>query len=903
MTNYYSPEQLSSNWAEIHKGALEAIGWITKTRAGDKLVDNDADDLILNLRRIRNSAKRLGGVTKLPMTVGFFGLSQAGKSYLISALAAGANGKLETNFGGERLDFISHINPAGGGKEATALVTRFSRTARPGTNDFPVELKLFTEIELAKVLANSFFNDFNREKIQYELDEVRIRKLLFELEKRRQTRQVAGIDEDDVVSLWDYLMESFPASIKGLQEFYWPKVVELAPYLLLEDRTQLFSIFWGGIPELSAAYLEFAHTLRSLGNVDTVFAPLDVLVRRNQQGDFSQTESIMNVDNLQRLGKAGDRQVSVCPQSAEGLQDLVTLSLAQLSALTAELVFPLAEKTSEKLFESVDLLDFPGYRGRLNVESFEDVRAEFSESNANPLAQLILRGKVAYLFERYTESQEMNVLIVCTPGVSQSEVTSVGPVLSKWIEKTQGENPQLRSQRKSGLLWAITMYDLRIGADLNKSEELLKDGFRGLMKQTILEKFGQYSWLQEWVPNKPFDNTFLVRKPRMPGAFLNQNEHGEIEIKTESLKQLDLMQRLFCEDQTVARHVRDAELAWRGMLALNDGGMGRIGEYLREVARPEVKLNRLHEQMHEMLNKLESRLKIHHQGDQQEELLKKRAIVKRIYAAIRPRQALLGELMQQMQLPEDELRMLYLSAGEIGFSVSENEKESAPANDALNLGNAFDEEPVNLFDDEVSKPGNHDEPGELFTAKSSDARFAQSVLRKWFSHLYQIPENQALVNYLGYDKPVVTDLVSELHLGAERLSLEQKLFDNIANTEQTGTTREKLVSRQVLTARTILADFIAWLGVLDKDYVDRPESRVKRGSKLFKTPEDIALHALPNLPDKPTDFSSNYIADWFVALMKMAEDNAGQESGRGISPEQNESLGRILAGFRSVRAS
>jgi hypothetical protein len=62
------------------------------------------------------------------MTIGFFGLSQAGKSYLISALAAGENGKLGTVLGGHQLNFLTHINPVGG-KEATGLVTRFSRLA------------------------------------------------------------------------------------------------------------------------------------------------------------------------------------------------------------------------------------------------------------------------------------------------------------------------------------------------------------------------------------------------------------------------------------------------------------------------------------------------------------------------------------------------------------------------------------------------------------------------------------------------------------------------------------------------------------------------------------------------------------------------------------------------------
>ena len=158
-------EQLVAGWATIHQESGQAIDWISRVRGNARSVDSEADSLVYRLRRVRNQAKSLGVAAGLPSTVGFFGLSQAGKSYLISALAAGGDGKLETVVDGLRLDFINHINPPGGGKEATGLVTRFSFRAKQGPAGFPLELKLFEEVELVKILANSFFNDFNFEKM------------------------------------------------------------------------------------------------------------------------------------------------------------------------------------------------------------------------------------------------------------------------------------------------------------------------------------------------------------------------------------------------------------------------------------------------------------------------------------------------------------------------------------------------------------------------------------------------------------------------------------------------------------------------------------------------------------------------------------------------------------------
>lgn len=106
---------------------------------------------------------------------------------------------------GKTLDFIDHINPPGGGKEATGLVTRFSRNASKGTQEFPVELHLFSEIEIVKILANAYLYDFNQEKIEFELDDEKISRLINSLSTQCNATPVAGITHDDVVSLWDYL--------------------------------------------------------------------------------------------------------------------------------------------------------------------------------------------------------------------------------------------------------------------------------------------------------------------------------------------------------------------------------------------------------------------------------------------------------------------------------------------------------------------------------------------------------------------------------------------------------------------------------------------------------------------------------------------------------------------------
>ncbi|MCY1458881.1 putative bacterial virulence factor [compost metagenome] len=121
-------------------------------------------------------------------------------------------------------------------------------------------------------------------------------------------------------------------------------------------------------------------------------------------------------------------------------------------------------------------------------------------------------------------------------------------------------------------------------------------------------------------------------------------------------------------------------------------------------------------------------------------------------------------------------------------------------------------------------------------------------------------------------------------------------------TEHVGSKREQLVSRQVLTAKMILADFIGWLGFIDMELEQRPQSRANPGAKLFQPPERIAAGQLPKLLPQPLEHTRGYVGDWLVALATIATDNAGHSAGREITPQQNESLGRIIATFAAARA-
>lgn len=892
--------QLSAQWAAVYEGAGQALDWIGQTRGNAPRLDSEADNLNIRLHRARNLAHSLGRVACTPMTIGFFGLSQAGKSYLISALAAGQNGKLETDYGGQRLDFIRHINPVGGGKEATGLVTRFSRRATPGEDpQFPVELTLFKEIELAKILANSWFKDFDLERISYEIDEERIQRVLKPFEGRENGPLQPGVNADDLVSLWDYLRDNFRNSVKKLEHLYWPKALVLAPRLNAQERAELFAILWGEQRELTRVYQQLAGALHKLGLPETVFAPLKALVTF-ENDTYSQRDSIMNVDILERFGSPADLPIEVRPRIAGRLHNSQGIPVAQLAALTAEMTFGLIEAPADDIVNQVDLLDFPGYRGRKKLHEIADSSDPESATKDNSVSQLILRGKVAYLFERYTDNQEMNALVVCTGSTKQSDVNDVGPVLTRWIEKTQGADAAARSKRETGLIWALTMLDLRVTNSLSLTADQYDESWNGMVKLTMLERFGSLGWMNDWA-GTPFQNTFLVRKPRMDAAFIVQDASGaETGLSSNYQARVEALGSSFASNALVRKHVADPAKAWAEMLRNDDGGISHFSGSFTGVANIEFKLQRIREQLDECLEGLTTHgLSTWYHADGDGATAAKKAQAQMILSGLGKRPAVLGELIDQLDMRSEEVRDLYLS-GVYETDDAPNAEEqpvNTPPSQSLygnDAGFEFDFGGDLSHDSAPVSSNTGNTAPELL---SNEHRFAKAAFKAWIAHLRELTTRQSLLNLLGLEKALLEAVIDELITAGYRHDLPGQLSRAVLKRAQSGARRDQLVERQVLEVQRVLRDFVSWFGYIQKPVSDRPNSRAGAKAPLFSFYADIGPGQVPVLPAQPSNQAQLFLGDWLSGLAYITLDNAGHGAGREITPEQNERLGQVLAAF------
>ena len=131
------------------------------------------------------------------------------------------------DFCGESHDFLKKINPEGG-KESTGLVTRFTTSQPEGISPaFPIRLRLLSETDVARVLANTYYADCDHQDAPAAEALV---KALDALEAQAPASPVTGgLSVVDVEDLRDYVNKNFNSRprVQMLKNGYWARAAAL----------------------------------------------------------------------------------------------------------------------------------------------------------------------------------------------------------------------------------------------------------------------------------------------------------------------------------------------------------------------------------------------------------------------------------------------------------------------------------------------------------------------------------------------------------------------------------------------------------------------------------------------------------------------------------------------------
>ncbi len=862
-------ETLAQDCNTTTSAASDALAWFAANAA---CVGADLSSLNREFRRHVVAGRKLEAAVSRPMCAGVFGISQAGKSFLISALARKGTQPLLADFG-HPIDFLKEINPEAK-KESTGVVTRFT-LRRPSTPDgFPVALRLLTQTDIVKILGNTFHLD-GQNVAEEGLGQAQLAEIIQASERAAGPSPVDSLSAEDIWDIQEYFQSRLktPELVRQLGEDYWDRLADLAPRLPIRARAELLAPLWNRVGSFTALYVRLAEALRSLDFSSDAFCGLDALSPKEQ--------SVVNVATLDRLGVDDSTRLEVrCRNGAR-----THMSRSELTALIAELEITLLEEPWP-FFRHTDLLDFPGARSRLD----DVIRARLEKTPA-ALAEFFLRGKVAYLFDRYCAEREMTSMLLCL-GPSNNEVATMNKLVGDWITSSHGRDAAQREQQQTALFVVMTKFDT-IFEETAGSAASSDSLWTGRMNASLLLPFGKDvdGWVQEWLPGRPFDNCFWVRNPNFFAKhLLDYNGVAEVGIRHSEAGRVATYRAESVANALVCRHFRDPGKAFDEAMLLNDGGIRYLAEALEPVCNPAIKLRQIAGQLTHLRQNMYSRLSRFHVTSDLEKLL-----VQRRTEADAVVEALLDCMdWQRFGLLQTRLHMAHSHLADVWYRVSPvgSRAEGAPPSRPASIGPVTNRSRMRaaLFGD-TTTPAPAAPP--LAAPADRADRFACAAVEAWIQQMRRIAASAESQFYFQLPGQRFTSLVDELVASATRLRLRQRLAEQVRQATTFIEHHDVAVGRPVTVGRRLINDHINYLGYLDLPATEREFGKGAQRHPLFGARHRGGGPII--LGEQPQPYSETYLTDWLTGYRDMVDRNVRSGAdGSLIDIDSNNAMGEIL---------
>ncbi len=604
--------QLSAN--------AKALEWGSVYLKGKEL-----SDFRSRLIENRIKLKRLEYALSVNPAAAIFGESQVGKSYMVDCLLTSETEVLNVYDGeGKPTGFLESINPLGGGKEATSLISRFTASKVWIDPEYPIKATMLTPIDVVIVLLDTYFNDVKNHEFPKEAA------IKEEIERIKRTYRTTApvqdaITEDEIFELKMYLTSGLVERGEAFREklienHYYEELAAVISHISVEQWADVFQFLWNDNRMLTNIFNKLIESLRQMGFCRTVYIKMDAILRRHG--------TILHVDRLYELmgisevinEKGEKRRVEQAPQplmsvltekgnKIEGIQKSIFCALSMELALTMVDPSDNSKNSSilvEKPFlKDSDILDFPGARSRKMIQA-----NTISETD---VCEMILRGKVAYLFNKYSQQYLITNLLFCHHD-TKSEVVTLSSLLQGWVESTIGKTPEDRENfmkvaEISPLFLIGTKFniDLKKIPDDSKGEEQDRKNARNYrwakrfeMLENLIGPSITNTWLKEWTPNAAFNNIYLLRSFEyscQDGIYIgyqekdsnglwnlvykdNQKLRGETCISDDYEPFISKLKESFLENGFVRDHFANPQKSWDEAVAVGKDGSAWIIENL-----------------------------------------------------------------------------------------------------------------------------------------------------------------------------------------------------------------------------------------------------------------------------------------------------------------------------------
>lgn len=833
-----------------------SIAWIKRHKPAEYNMK------FLMLVEERRKLRKLEKASKEKPAIAAFGESQKGKSYLMGNLLqkSGSPFMVKVNSRGDRLNFVQSINPIGDKREATGVVTRFT-TFKDGDGrynpDLPVIVKLLSPASIATILCDSYHKDIMDYEVYSDAEIEQFSTEIYDKYKDRPDTGNTALVEDDILEIKDYISKFLTETQALRRSRYFENLALVIRKVPVAEWTSVLQYLWHGNAIVSSIFTRMVGVLQRLGFADELYTDIETVRHYGEN-----TNTIMSVDCLNGLdNNAWDKVATVCAKGRDGrLVRLEGIPKCELAAVCAETVYKVEpeyvndemsysfdaacrpgdlpaesrnaighDSVRKELLNCSDLLDFPGARNRLRVkESFLDkVDQDAGTSNA---VQMLLRGKVAYLFNSYSESRMVNILLFCHDAEA-IVVNDMYIMLNDWVERYVGKTADDRRRmiEKCGGISPLFNVCTKFNIDMREEDNDEKNGEAALnqrwsgrfMKVLYTQAFkaNDVDWFRNWDgAGRTFTNSYLLRDFKYSGCtgsgnnlydgYKETDEHPhEAEMRL-SVEFYDKMRQTFVNNADVKMFFDNPSLAWDVAATRNNDGSLYIIDKLCTVASNAAKareslFGRMMMKVRQAMLALMGEYFISTDVDEilENNIRKAKAISREMDFTCNSDNYFFGHLLQALQMSESTSYQVVHSVmndPEVMGKIHDFKDYEIIRNSCKNAGYPLEEAGTDEAKWQCVMStygfGSQDEAeeylnrrgidvAELFRIESARKKnsciIGDSVYDKWGSMIKSVDFLNKISGFDNFDSSVMSSLADDMLASADALNLRDRMAESI----------------------------------------------------------------------------------------------------------------------------
>ncbi len=820
----------------------------------------------------RRQLKRLLFSLSSNPAIAAFGESQKGKSYVISSLLASKGKQFTvTDKDGKVYNFIEEMNPPTNDTEATGVVTRFTSDYEVINEDYPILVKLLTVSDILQILCNTAYLDVKNHLVLSKED---INSAMQSIERRYKGMPdiQSYLDEDDIFNIREHI-EKYMANVASelLGSEFFDVLAQYIRKIQPKDWASVMSKMWYDNADITELFKRILDGYQTVDYASQVYIPVSALL--NAHTTLMSSICLQQLVEMTPVTGNSDLNLGTDILIPAGGQNRIIRGFSKsiLSAMTAEVVFKIPEETIKEqlkfcqegisdentknyllgrgwnqtvikdFLNTVDILDFPGARSRLELSEAQ-IPTELS-------MQMVLRGKVSYLFNKYSDEKLINVLMVCHDHM-QNGSSAMPPILKKWVEDNIAADATKRGEFiaksvVSPLFLIATKFNIDLRVDVSDTKNDLIDNrwderFTKVLYNQVLMATSN-KWFDEWTDRGAFKNTYLLRDYKYSGErgnriFTGFSEFGE--ERDENDKEFrKRLKESFLSSPHVKKFFDDAELAWDSACTRNNDGAVLIIQRLAVVAgnAKESRLYKNKADVKSIHNTVESIMTEYYHDEDAANILQKAiarsgAIIAEFDVICGRDNYFFGRMINNLQISENYVFDIYYAELNNTRMISQRDMKEydlicARCRGQLSAQNSFEqnleilrqnyhfpntEECKNFF--ENIKQISLEKLFECnYQQKSNSQQLAEQIVSRWIDDL-KSQKNLKFYELLGCNTLVILDLIENMKAVADTIGLTSIISKRISPFVDAISVPHAILDMIADTTAEIINDFVVSFG-------------------------------------------------------------------------------------------